>query len=139
MGNLILITSIMLPSANPEMQKYMEFERQKLVTYDEAVKLAMKNGKPLVVWVNYSNFDDYKNVKSDVIHVFVQKFAGISQSGVVIGRKNGQDLERVKDLTHFITYSAQIDEFLTEKPKTTVSAFPVFPFNYANVCPVPGT
>ncbi len=88
-----------LPPAIPD-----EAAAEKPLTYAEAHALAVREGKPLVVWVG-GNFCQacVRDSAAEFVHVFVDRFDGVAAPAIVVGVVADGELVRAGDVTWWIT------------------------------------
>lgn len=76
------------------------------LTYAQACALALKTGKPLIVWVSSDNesFCEQcvKDSATDFIHVFVKQFEGVTAPAIVVGVVDEGQMMRAGEVTWWV-------------------------------------
>ncbi len=74
------------------------------LTYSEAYRQAVKEDKPLVVWVGGEFCPDcVRDSAADFVHVFVADFPGATAPAIVVALPEDGELVRIGDISWWIT------------------------------------
>lgn len=102
----IVFVSFSTASAQ-SIKEYVAFERAKMVTYADAVKIHEKTKKPVIVWVQREAFNAWSATKDLGIHCFVKDFPNTKAGDVVVGGDRNGEFVRLETISNIDDYTIQ--------------------------------